>query len=94
MNVRVPDEWQPIETAPRDGTEILLWPVSVELWNDLAPPPYEKTRPSIRVGRWDSGNDRVAARWSFYAAASESGEFSCDGTAYPTHWMPLPEPPQ
>ncbi len=54
--------WQPIETAPKDGTEILgCWLPSlvcgVVSWG---------------FGEWAEADERVRA---------------------PTHWMPLPEPP-
>jgi hypothetical protein len=48
-------EWQPIETAPRDGTRVLLW--------DGGPEAY--------IGYW-SGDSWIS---------------------YPSHWMPLPDPP-
>lgn len=57
-------EWQPIETAPKDNTEVLLG------------------RPDglfmigfYRDGAWDDGDYRDHETW-------------------PTHWMPLPTPPQ
>lgn len=60
--------WQPIETAPKDGTKILAnfthpeveyWPV-VAYWTD-----------AVDMQRW-AGFPR---------------------DAQPTHWMPLPQPP-
>lgn len=56
-------EWRPIETAPKDGTEILVW----LSWGD-----YEITL-------WE--NDR----WTWEDRLSSQPE--------PTHWMPLPPPP-
>lgn len=59
-------EWQPIETAPRDGTRILVfYPV---LDGHIFTAGFE-------FGTWQSGI------W--------------DGRReQPTHWMPLPEPPE
>jgi hypothetical protein len=61
-------EWQPIETAPKDGTEILAWDGSVRttaVW-------------------WVPGK-----QWSLVSP----GEYAEDSEVWPTHWMPLPEPP-
>jgi hypothetical protein len=64
--------WQPIETAPKDGTAVLL---------------FDRTnKDSPDGGGIDFGfyyNDAVRWLWA------------CDGCeAKPTHWMPLPAPPQ
>lgn len=69
--------WQPIETAPKDGTRILAYDIK----------DAEDTQPQI-------------ALW--LAHAEEPGWYiSLDHQAMngdlwnpPTHWMPLPEPPQ
>lgn len=64
--------WQPIETAPRDGTQIL-------------------------VGVWVAGYFKGSeSRWSCWTIGQHgSGDFGCDGEwgDEPTHWMPLPPPP-
>ncbi len=77
--------WQPIETAPRDGVTFQAW---------------------MTDGR--SGR-RVEQCWEPYARFNEHGAFEiwgrtdydqegfyCDYNAewFPTHWMPLPEPPE
>ena len=69
-------DWQPIDTAPRDGTQVLLY----------VPQDTDDEMPSfIAQGWYESGIfDR---RW--YEAA---GECVCD--PQPTHWMPLPAPPE
>jgi hypothetical protein len=56
------NNWQPIATAPKDGTEILGWPV-------------------------EGGNSTIAIV-SFFR-----GWTSGDYDAEPTHWQPLPQPP-
>ena len=62
------DEWRPIETAPEDGTSVLLW------------------QPTHR-----GGYVVIAYFDLFYLAWREEEEgISLD----PTHWRPLPEPPQ
>ena len=55
--------WQPIETAPKDGTEILGWPV-------------------------EGGDNNIAIVYYFFRGWC-SGDYGAD----PTHWMPLPKPP-
>lgn len=61
--------WQPIETAPKDGTNILIH----ELGDTF-------------VAWWLNGLERwVDGKWT-----------EMDGwvTYDPTHWMPLPPPPE
>ncbi len=73
-------EWQPIETAPKDGTIVLFWPdFDAE---DARPPHRRKDQKNryIKMG-WTSGNGDY---WSPEMQLLNE----------PTHWMPLPEPPQ
>jgi len=78
------NEWQPIETAPKDGTWVLLF-VPAEI-------PDEDRGRHICAGQWsDQLNGRTAPpRWMF--AWFDGGYYGYAGP--PTHWMPLPEPPQ
>jgi hypothetical protein len=70
--------WQPIETAPKDRTTILIFKPGT-LYNGEPAPWYD-------VARWDYvDNDQSEMGW-----ASQDGCLSC---VEPTHWMPLPEPP-
>lgn len=62
-------EWQPIETAPQDGTEVLL----------------HCAEGDINVAYWDG---------TWWADTIEGGDVTRRGSGEPTHWMPLPEPPQ
>ena len=71
-------KWQPIETAPRDGTSLLLWcphykrPIRVgtyEIWEDFSHGQSVSKREYWSIGTFDSLE------------------------VLPTHWMPLPEPP-
>lgn len=79
--------WQPIETAPKDGTEILLADDSrVTFGKWLAP--SEKPRIIYRDGfapepEWDE----FEPHWT-----SWDGGFTQEHP--PTHWMPLPPPPR
>ena len=74
--------WQPIETAPRDGTWVLLTGGHTDecsMWDDL----------SGYVTRC------VVAKWQpkFWAMAYWDGEWRSE-YLHPTHRQPLPEPPK
>jgi hypothetical protein len=71
--------WQPIETAPRDGTTVLLFGTQL---------PFDELRrlkiPFVFSGYWDEMDgawcsDGTTWRGPFYT---------------PTHWQPLPPPPR
>ena len=85
-------KWQPIETAPKDGTAVLLFGGQPDRHSDYT------------CGYCDDALDLpskcVVAWWEAYDGAL--GYWRCgsyDNGVYgewedPTHWMPLPEPPQ
>lgn len=72
-------DWQPIETAPKDETPILLWFPNAELhviaafWSDVSPP-------EGKLGGWydSDGAGNPVTTWF----------------DEPTHWMPMLEPPK
>jgi len=68
-------KWQPIETAPKDGTYILL----------LGDSGYTTTPHRVAVGCWIEG-------YRDFWINHSNDAFTDDGEP-PTHWMPLPEPP-
>lgn len=82
--VVLPDLWQPIETAPKDGTEIILRKsdrVTSGAWTEWSKAEAEfhgTTGAYLGQVEYDSG-----ALWS-----SWDGGF-CDDD-HPTHWQPLP----
>jgi len=52
-------DWQPIETAPKDGTLVLTWSARlccVARWKDYEREPY-KPHPSYRWYGWIDGYD-------------------------------------
>lgn len=65
----------PIETAPKDGTYILLF----------GPSGYTTTPLRCQVGHWDA-EYRPLDPWQTY-----SNDSFCDSGEAPTHWLPLPE---
>ncbi len=77
-------KWQPIETAPKDGTAVLV------MRNDWPGSPTghatECNGHNTYVAEWWGGENR----WVCYMDMVQDP--ACPIT--PTHWMPLPEPPQ
>ena len=67
-------EWQPIETAPKDGTRVLLIDA-----DDAG---------TVCWGEWSD--------WDEVPECRDIGDIGCNGQYdyQPTHWMPLPSPPQ
>lgn len=72
--------WQPIETAPRNGTIIDVWLGTADL-DDVAF--YCGPSGSRRAADW------VWVGGKFRPAMGLQMPVSVE----PTHWMPLPEPP-
>lgn len=80
--------WQPIDTAPKDGTKILIWDGKGQFaaWWD---PTFEDDAAKNEACDWEK---------SHYIGAWTDGcvlSFGYEETySYePTHWMPLPPPP-
>jgi hypothetical protein len=75
-----PGAWLPIETAPKDGTVVLLFR-RVDPWN------------VIGYGRWEGGDPRTVfvSGWVTGYFNDPPGNL---GLAAPTHWMPLPASPE
>lgn len=72
--------WMPIETAPKDGTIVLLYRPTAHKWGRVTP------------GKWS--DERYAKKpkpfwviWVKIGGTTESRAWA------PTHWMPLPEAP-
>lgn len=70
--------WQPIETAPKDGTKILVFTIrgDIELsgWYELKHDVFDE----VEGGLYRKRQETYAKGWN---------------GNHPTHWMPLPEPP-
>jgi hypothetical protein len=69
--------WQPIETAPKDGTRVLLFSVPNEV---------PSLRPHIADGFWKATSSLMAP--GFWMLGQSVGPSFC-----PTHWQPLPPAP-
>jgi len=73
--------WQPIETAPKDGTRVLIAGGTVSFWTERDVPFSD-----ISIAYWCGGYD---PHWR-----GEDMQAHDEWYAHkPTHWMPLPEPP-
>lgn len=73
-------EWQPIETAPKDGSRIILftrWP-----GDEICPEPFDE----IQIGWWDEGN-LTNDDWH------REPQWSVEKIGTATHWMHLPAAP-
>lgn len=73
------NEWQPIETAPKDGTVVLVWPPT---WPNR----------SCSTARWNS--DEYANRPAPFWDRDDGLLHRTTSRAIPpTLWQPLPPPP-
>jgi hypothetical protein len=81
--------WQPIESAPKDGTEVLLFTDSARMPRTDAR--FYRTLgidhfTAIQIGYWEDATDAPLGRHVAGWAKLKIGE--------PTHWQPLPDPPK
>jgi len=71
-------DWQPIETAPKDGSGILI-AGGTYIYSDYEPMPFL----SVTIAQWYQdgwrGDTFAHDEWNVHK---------------PTHWMRLPEPPK
>jgi hypothetical protein len=88
-------DWQPIETAPKDGTRML-----VRFVNEWKRPCYALAAyfPAGALdmddeypGGIDEEGHNADAGWFEDSDLRDPGYWEM--TAQPTHWMPLPDPP-
>lgn len=74
-------QWQPIETAPKDGTDILVFQPKFVKYNIDS---WQRNR--MAVVSWNTTN------WTISHVGGWECEEEFDWDAL-THWMPLPEAP-
>lgn len=73
-------QWQPIETAPKDGTAMLVY----------GPGLLREHNAHCAVVRWQTTEHSTIPWWTINDG--KFGPYDLRGPS-PTHWMPLPEPP-
>lgn len=92
-------EWLDIASAPRDGSPVLVCfdkPVSASgdawTWHDADPL-------RVMIARWWTSDPKICDEEDGWYAPYPEISHGYDGTDYfairlsPTHWQPLPEPP-
>lgn len=83
------DRWQPIKTAPKDGTLVFL---AVEA-DDSRCCPLEDTAALSRTIGFNNFEDDGEDVWKFAGWNWES-DFFTEGRGNPNYWMPIPAPPK
>ncbi len=82
--------WKPIETAPKDGSSVLLcWAVNadgkrIDWTKDL-----KTAQVFVQVAAWWEDENEGEGSWTVYCDLIREPLLHFN----PTHWMPLPEPP-
>lgn len=87
------DKWQPIETAPKDHSDILVY-------TEIATVPVVHIAFYRSAEEWEKSGQYCGWKtleewegWWSYTRGSVSQE-KLEGYAVPTHWMPLPTAPR
>lgn len=74
-----PSGWRPIETAPKDDTEVLLWEVGSNV-------PV--------IGSWYDRRERWCASTEHYNTDGDACVIDTLWSDGIQHWQPLPQPPE
>lgn len=87
------NKWQPIETAPKDGTMIDLWLGDEEFPRREVDCSFREPTDGEYWSRGTEFPEEHSPEEGLYN--DEAGWFDCFGNKLqPTHWMPLPQPPK
>lgn len=73
--------WQPIETAPKDGTEVIVGVDIASVWI---------TRGAFYVAPGERDTPDSVGWWSYKHSVTQE---KLEGMYEPTHWLPMPETP-
>lgn len=96
-------EWKAIESAPRDGTPIILywpsWAYELDANKGVQAVSIGRYYTNHRIERMAEKSPEELEKVNIISASyfSDQNEDDCYGQAqahnYPTHWMHLPKPP-
>lgn len=78
-------DWQPIETAPKDGDWVLVYG---NVWAGEISGIVKNDFGEISIARYSDGKSDFPGEW-WHDAGGDAYACWCQ----PTHWMPLPEAP-
>jgi len=78
--VASPRTWESIETAPKDGTDVLLMYVHIDT---------QVVHNGFWLGASDTDDESDIGWWSY--EHSEVSRIKLDDWMTPTHWLPLPK---
>ena len=73
------EEWKTIDTAPKDGTTVLVYPPH---WGNA----------TVSIAWWD--DDKYANRPRPFWKRIDARQITDSRENPPTHWMPMPPPPE
>ncbi len=73
-----PPEWRPIETAPKDGTFVIVWPPT---WNGVT-----------SCAHWNA-DEYLKKPQPYWSRTDDLGRKKSREKP-PTHWLPLPPAPE
>jgi hypothetical protein len=79
------NDWQPIETAPRDGSRVLCWGPSWDWPGFLR---WFDAHPRSGLPSWEDASEYDQ---SYYYNVFT--DLPGSGKDTPTHWFPIPAPP-
>lgn len=80
--------WQPIETAPKDGTLFLCWVAAVRYGETDDGQQYQQDASQIDFCSWRNGPTELPECGYFDPCCGQIGD-----AQDVTHWMPIPNPP-
>jgi hypothetical protein len=83
--------WQPIETAPRDGTEVIVWcEFAATEFVHIA---WYRSADDFHANMFPIEGERIEDYVGWWSYVTNSvGQEKLTGHKEPKAWMPLPEP--
>jgi hypothetical protein len=79
-------EWQPIETAPKDGTRVFLWLPHIEATQ------HERRIETFWMGYYWANEYGNGNAYNAVARLKNGYLTTAYESIQPSHWMPVPEP--